>query len=285
MRIAHLSDLHYIHLTWNPLRLLSKRILGNMNWFFTRQASFHYPQLDLLPQLFQELGVDLILFAGDLTTTALKEEYQKARKLIQQFPCKWIAVPGNHDHYTYTSFRKRHFYQFFSNAPGTPPFRLKQEGIELHKIAPNWWLIALDTTRATHLYSSQGFFTEEQETRFKKLLQQIPSTDSVICLNHYPFFPQPKVRHNLVRKEALQTVLEKNPQIRLYLQGHTHRHIIADLQPSNLPILLDSGSCVQKSKGTWNLIDLMPDHCAVTAYQCRDHSWTPFRREVIPWKR
>ena len=285
MRIAHLSDLHYTHLTWNPFRLFSKRILGNLNWLLTRHSVFCYEQLDTLPQLFQELGVDLILLAGDLTTTALKEEYKKAEHLIQQFSSPWLAVPGNHDHYTYRSFKNRHFYRFFSTPPSAAPLTLVKEGIELHLIAPNWWLIALDTARATNPYSSQGLFTEEQEAHLQKLLLKIPAGDSVICLNHYPFFPQPSFRHNLQRKEALQALLEKSPQVRLYLQGHTHRHTIADLQEKNLPILLDSGSCVQKQKGTWNLIDLMPDHCAISAYQWRDGTWTPFRKEIIPWKR
>lgn len=284
MRIAHLSDLHYTHLTWNPFRLLSKRILGNLNWLLTRHSSFNYEQLQSLPDFFQTLNVDLILFAGDLTTTALKEEYQKASDLLQKFSCKWIAVPGNHDHYTYRSYRNRHFYELFSNPPPANSLTLKNDGIELHKIAPQWWLIAIDTARATNPYSSQGFFSEMQEAHFESLLKEIPKNDFVICLNHYPFFPQPFERHNLVRKEALQSLLQRNPQIKLYLQGHTHRHAIANLQESGLPILLDSGSCVQKQKGTWNLIDLMPDHCIVSAYHWSNEAWTCFRKETLPWK-
>lgn len=289
MRIAQISDLHYTHITWNPFRLLSKRFLGNLNWLLTRKSVFCPAQLDPLPDLFQSLGVDLVLLGGDFTTTALREEYEKASHFVERISQNWIAIPGNHDHYTYSSFRKKHFYRYFSNqrdqiSHPADFFTLKDHGVEAHRIAPDWWLIALDTARATNPYSSKGLFSEKQETYFEEVLHLLPPGDSVICFNHYPFFQQDEPRRNLVRGEALQKQLQDAPQIRLYLQGHTHRHAIADLQAGGLPILLDSGCCVQGKEGTWNLIDLMPNHCTVSAYRWKER-WEPFRTETMPWKR
>lgn len=289
MRIAQISDFHYTHITWNPLRLFSKRILGNFNWLLTRRSVFFPKQLDPLPDLFKELGVDLILLGGDFTTTALTEEYDKAADFVARLDQNWIAIPGNHDHYTYSSFRNKRFYDYFSNqkeGASSPidSFTLKDHGVEAHCIAPNWWLVALDTARATSFYSSKGLFTENHETHLKELLKLIPPGDSIICFNHYPFFQQDATSRNLVRGDALQDVLQRDPRIRLYLHGHTHRHAIADLQPNNLPVLLDSGCCVQGKEGTWNLIDLMPDHCSVSAYRW-NNAWEPFRTEKILWNR
>ena len=289
MRIAQISDFHFTHITWNPLRLLSKRILGNLNWLLTRRSVFSHEQLDPLPELFTSLGVDLILLGGDFTTTALKEEYEKSQKFIQRFAQPWIAIPGNHDCYTYSSARNKDFYRYFSNKKKEIPhlsdfFTLKDHGVEAIQIAPHWWTIALDTARATNFYSSKGLFSHSQEAYLKELLALLPEEDSVICFNHYPFFPQRQAKRNLERGEELQALLKASPKVRLYLSGHTHRHAIADLQNSDLPILLDSGCSVQGKEGTWNLIDLMPDHCNVTAYRWND-GWEDFRKEKMIWKR
>lgn len=289
MRIAQISDFHFTHITWNPFRLCSKRLLGNLNWLATRNSVFSHKQLDPLPGLFRELKVDLVLLGGDFTTTALTEEFQLASQFVSKLSQDWIAIPGNHDHYTYRSWRNKHFYRYFSNKrePVSHPvdfFTLKDHGVEVHRISPGWWVLALDTARATNLYSSQGLLSKKIEEYVMEILDLLPPEDAVICFNHYPFFQQDEPRRNLVRGEALQEILQKSPQIRLYLHGHTHRHAIADLQPNQLPILADSGCCVQGNEGTWNLIDLLPDHCEITAFRW-NKQWEPFRNEKIEWQR
>jgi len=289
MRLAQISDFHFTQITWNPLRLLSKRLLGNLNWLVTRRFVFMHKQLDPLPNLLRELKVDLILLGGDFTTTALKEEFQKASRFVSQLSQDWIAIPGNHDHYTYRSHRNKHFYRYFSNeregiAHAADFFTLKDHGVEAHRIADGWWLLALDTARATNPYSSRGLFSQKLEEYVHEVLDLLPKGDAVICFNHYPFFQQDEPKRNLARGEVLQEILHRSPQVRLYLHGHTHRHAIADLQPNRLPILLDSGCCVQGREGTWNLIDLMPHHCEITAYRW-DGQWGPFRSEKIRWAR
>ena len=242
-----------------------------------------------LPALFSELKVDLILLGGDFTTTALREEYEKASHFVDSLSQPWIAIPGNHDHYTYRSWRKKHFYKYFSNpkkeiAHPVDFFTLAEHGVEAHRIQPNWWLLALDTARATPFYSSQGLFGIPLEEYVREILALLPPEDSIIAFNHYPFFPLHDRHHSLERGDALKQILQESPQIRLYLHGHTHRHAIADLQPNRLPILLDSGCCVEKEGGTWNLIDLLPDHCQVTAFSW-EKDWEPFRKETIQWQK
>lgn len=289
MRIAQVSDFHFTHLTWNPFRLLSKRIFGNFNWLFLRKKHFFEEQLEPLPDLFQELGVDLVLFGGDFTTTALTEEFEKARRFVKKVTQPWIAIPGNHDHYTMRSYRKKHFYRYFANkrkeiVHPVEFFTLKDHGIEAHRMTKGWWLIALDTSLATNPYSSEGLVSEKLESYLEEVLTLIPKGESILLLNHYPFFQNDEPRRNLKRGDALQELLKRHPRIRLYLHGHTHRHIVADLQISNLPIVLDSGSCSQGKKGAWNLIDLQPKGCTVATYRW-DHSWMKTRTEEFAWTR
>lgn len=289
MRIAHVSDFHFTHLTWNPFRLLSKRFLGNLNWLFIRKKHFFEGQVEPLPGLFQELGVDLVLLGGDFSTTALLTEFEKAAQFIGKIQQPWIAIPGNHDHYTRRSHRNKHFYRYFTNkrkeiAHPVEFFTLKDHGIEAHKMKEEWWLIALDTALATHPYSSEGHLSEKLESYLEEMLKLIPPSASILLLNHFPFFQNDVRRHNLIRGEALEALLKRHPRIRLYLHGHTHRQTVADLQVSGLPIILDSGSCAQGRKGAWNLIDLNDHGCAVSTYRW-DHKWTKTRTEEFAWTR
>ena len=285
MRIAQISDFHYTEPTWNPFRLLSKRFLGNLNWIFKRSFTFSREPFHSLPKLFEALNVDLILFAGDFTTTSRREEYALAKELVDQFSQNWIAVPGNHDHYTYWSFKKKRFYDYFPNrSPSFLGLTLKKDGIEAHKIKSLGWLIALDTARATSLYSSRGLFSKSLETHLKRVLQELPSNEKIFVLNHYPFFQNDSPRRTLERGEILQQLLAGDPRVHLYLHGHTHRHTMADLQPNGLPVVLDCGSCAEVKKASWNLLELQSDRCTVTPYKWQK-KWEPQLPREILWMR
>lgn len=290
LRIAHLSDFHFTHYTWNPLRLFSKRILGHLNWFFFRRKSF-FPEklLDPLPDLLRQLKVDLILLGGDFTTTAMHEEFITAQQFVKKLPKPWLAIPGNHDHYTKRSHRNKHFYRYFTNERKKIEhpaefFTLAKHGIEAHALANGWWALVLDTAQATNLYSSQGLFSKKQEEHLAEILKLLPPHAPLLLLNHYPFLLNDEPRRNLMRAEALQQWLEKTPRIRLYLHGHTHRHTIADLQASQLPIVLDSGSCSQGKKAAWNLIEITEQGCSVDTYRWME-TWQKTKTEAFAWTR
>jgi len=283
MRIAQVSDFHFTRLTWNPSRLFSKRILGNLSWLFSRKNNFSSDQLEPLPQIFSKLGVDLVLLGGDFTTTALSSEFEIAEQFIKKIKQPWIAIPGNHDHYTKRAYRTHRYYNYFSNSTPEGPYRLAEHGLEIHILSPEWTLIAMDTAHATSLISSAGLLSLQLETHLEKALQSISS--STLLFNHYPFLSNnDKPRHSLQRGEALEKLLTRHPKVRLYLHGHTHHRAIADLQPSNLPVVLDSGSAAQSHDGSWNLIDLGSSGCTVTGYRF-NAEWTPFQTQEIIWTR
>lgn len=285
MRIAQISDFHFTRLTWNPLRLFSKRILGHFNWLFSRTHAFSEDILIDLPSLFEELKIDYVILGGDFTTTALEEEFKVAQKFVQKFSMPHFAIPGNHDVYTYASDRKKTFYRFFaSKGEKLEGFSLAKDQVEACRLSSSYWIILLDVCRATNLYSSRGLFSENLEKKFEDVLSKIPSEDSIIVCCHYPFFGHDVYRRTLKRGEVLRKILEKHPRIRLFLHGHTHRHAIANLQPSHLPVVLDSGSCAQKERASWNLIDLKEKGCTITGYRYKDE-WTPFVTKEFEWKR
>lgn len=249
----------------------------------TRHSTFCEEILEGLPHLFKELGVDKILLGGDLTTTALETEFRAAGQFVSKLPAPWIAIPGNHDVYTYRSQWGKTFYRFFEQEEGWGNWRLKEDRLEVHRLDETYWLVALDVCYATNVVSSRGLFSEELEEKMKRALEAIPKEGHIAVYCHYPFFHHDAPRRTLKRGEQLQKVLQRDPRIRLFLHGHTHRRTIANLLPSGLPLVLDSGSATQKERASWNLIDLTLDGCTVTPYQYKG-TWQAGAKEEISWK-
>jgi 3',5'-cyclic AMP phosphodiesterase CpdA len=276
MRIAHLSDLHFTHLNFHPRHLFSKRLFGMVNWLLFRKAGSDHERLSLLPELFNSLKVDQILIAGDLTSTSFVSEFKAARAFSDQFKQPVLFIPGNHDHYTAGAYQENRFYQFFSNRK--PVFgSLPQKRVEAHPLGQWGWCVLLDTAAPSSWAESNGHFSPEIEAALEELLRELPSDAPILLVNHFPFFQNDLPEHRLVRGEALESLLERHPNIRLYLHGHTHRHCIADLTQNGLPLILDSGCPIQKNHATWNLIDLEKDGCTVEAYHWTQNKWDVFR--------
>jgi 3',5'-cyclic AMP phosphodiesterase CpdA len=287
-RLAHISDLHFFKLQWNPLQLFSKRWLGNLNLLFHRKNALEPEALTTLFPVFHERKVDAVLITGDLTTTTHEDELLLAKRFVDCLKgenLKVFTLPGNHDHYTKKAFRKKSFYQFFDEAYA-PGLSLKQDQLTAAHFGHGWWLMALDTAVATSWVSSTGYFSPELEQRLEKALQEIPDDHRVILLNHFPIFSNESPRKRLIRKEALKKLIERFPKIKLFLHGHTHRHSVADLRSSGLPIILDSGSTAKKQGGTWNLIDITPSGCEVEVFNNsgKDDFWQSVSKTGFKWQ-
>lgn len=279
MRLAHISDFHITKLTWNPFRLFPKRIFSHLHWIACREKIFSVAPIARLPELFTKLRVDFVLMGGDFTSTSMPEEFQNARALMQQFSMPYLAIPGNHDNYTYLAQKQKLYYQYFENLDKTLGC-LKEEGVEATKISPLWWVVSLDTSFPN--YQSQGMFSEKIEENLRKLLNKIPKTDKIILLNHYPLFQQEGASRALQRAHQLEQIIRSHPQISLYLHGHTHRHCIADLRESGLPLLLDSGSCGSTKNGTFNLLDLEDKSCSIATFTW-DGNWQKTSTQEFVW--
>jgi DNA repair exonuclease SbcCD nuclease subunit len=283
-RFAHISDLHFSRIFFNPAQFFSKRWIGNLNLLLNRKKNFNHADLYTLIPLFQELQVDTVLLTGDLTTTSHYKEFEMAKKYVDALAeagLKVFLIPGNHDHYTRAAYQNLEFYRYFNSTfRSSDPlsfFSLKEDKIAATYLGKEWWLMAIDCAEATSLFSSHGVFTEHVQRNLEHALSFLSSDQKVILINHFPLFEADK-KKSLYRCEELRDILQRFPQIKLYLHGHTHRHIIADLRPSQLPIIVDSGSRAQKQGATWNLIDIAEEGCAIAMYKkctpCSSELWT-----------
>jgi len=290
LRIAHISDVHFGHFTLSPLQFFSKRFIGNAHLGLSRWREFaprrlyHHFARTLVSQ-----NVDLVVITGDLTTTTHKKELGLALDFFHELEeaglCV-LALPGNHDHYTSRAFREKHFYEYFTNdpSPSNPTDRLETQRLEVYPISRGVWLIALDTAIPTSLLSSHGLFPEALEMRLEQILSALPKEDSIILCSHYPYIDiEQRPKHALQRGEALEALLLRHPQVVLYLHGHTHRHTLADLRETGLPITLDAGSVSLRENPTYNLIDMTRDGCEIEAmrgtWRGNHTEWAPFKSE------
>jgi 3',5'-cyclic AMP phosphodiesterase CpdA len=293
LRLAHISDLHFSRLSYSIGQFFSKQWLGNLNLIFSRRHTFLHSRLSSLIPFFKELEIDALLVTGDLTTTSRKEEFAAAAEFLNQIKKEGIPVfvlPGNHDHYTKSAFKKKLFYDFFtpSYSQGIERvqcYSLKEHGVTAKKLTSHWWLVAIDTALATSLISSRGRFSETVEYNLRTILSLIPESDSVLLANHFPFFEHESPRKILERGDALKKLLREFPLVKLYTHGHTHRQCIADLRGNQLPVILDSGSASCRTSGSWNLIDLAAKGCDVRAFAWNEEEepWQVSKQQSFTW--
>ena len=273
LKIAHISDLHLFVPTFEIADFFSKRLLGQLNYFLKRKAHFEGEQLLKLKDLFQSQNIEYVFVSGDLSSTSMEAEFKLARNLFKEMEkvgIKCFFVPGNHDHYTKEAQKKKLFYQYFTNHNPHKLLSLKEEGLEAHLLKEGVWYLGLDTSLPTGWLSSHGVFSCQLETALTNLLIQIPSSDKIIMVNHFPVLDITSSRKTLRRKEALAAILKKHPNVILYLHGHTHEHAIEDFRKDHLPIVLDSGSTALNTIGRLNLLSLEDKKLEVKVFGFKD---------------
>lgn len=286
MRIAHISDLHFSKISKGLGQFFSKAWLGNLNLLLRRSYDYSSKQpYALIKQLKKENVTDVII-SGDLTTTSSKIEFTLAKQFtdhLQSEDLNLYLIPGNHDHYTKQAYRHQIFYQYFPKKHSSDlPYNLLDHGVTAKKLTSGWWLVLMDTTLATSLTSSNGYFSKQTETHLSNLLEKIPKQEKILLVNHFPFFQHDKPKRRLKRGLALETILQNHPSIQLYLHGHTHRKCVADLRQNKLPIILDSGSASYRH-GSWNLLDLTQNRCKLKVFQWQSIDWSEIETHTFRW--
>ena len=287
MRIAHISDLHFSKISKGITQFFSKAWIGNLNLLFNRGYNFSPERPYALIEPLKQGKVTDIIVSGDLTTTSSPTEFQLAEQFIDKLKEEGFQVyliPGNHDHYTKRAHRRQRFYKHFPSKHSSDlPYNLADHGVTAKKLTLGWWLVLMDTTLATPLKSSNGYFSEKTEASLKKLLQDIPPQDKVLLVNHFPFFQHDKPNRWLKRGTVLEELLQNQPKVQLFLHGHTHRRCVADLRENGLPIILDSGSTAY-CNGSWNLLDIEKDACKLEVFSWEDAKWSHIETHNFRWK-
>ena len=108
-RLAHLSDPHLGPMPDASFRdLVSKRVIGYVNWHRSRARSMTASWLDLLLDDLKAKSPDHVTVTGDLVNIALDMEISAARHWLDDLgrPDDLTVVPGNHDAYVPGALRR-----------------------------------------------------------------------------------------------------------------------------------------------------------------------------------
>jgi 3',5'-cyclic AMP phosphodiesterase CpdA len=222
LRIAHLSDIHVWRYVLNPLQLLNKRVVGMAALVARRARKFRLERLEDVVRRVLDLDPDHVLITGDLTTTALPDEFQAAREALAALLVdadRVTVIPGNHDRYTAGSVRLRAFEEWFGAFAPAGPYPW------LRTLDGETAVLGLDPTRS-HL-SATGRLPADQLARARDLLSEAsPCPRRLLVACHYPVATPPAYAAEL-RPKRLENADELAGWLggvgpHLYCCGHVH---------------------------------------------------------------
>jgi len=224
MRVAHFTDVHWMHPPSAWKAVSSKRILGTFNLYLKgRKRHFDLRAQRQVVAHTLALKPDVVVITGDLTAQALPEEFDAARTdllpLLQTIPT--LIIPGNHDLYTRGARDDRRCQRVFG------PWMGLDSGPVGRLDVGELTLLGLDPNRPT-LFSS-GIVPDEQLAALEALLNSGDLQDRTVGLAiHYPLVG-PKgglyenFGHGLLNVRELVKVLT-NSRKRPAFVVHGHKH-------------------------------------------------------------
>jgi len=221
-RLLHIADLHFWRVEWNPLLLMNKRLLGNLNVWLKRRHHFHQQHAEAHAEYAASLGIRDAILTGDFTSTATPSEFAMARAFVEGLRRRGLdpsLMPGNHDVYTFESVRKFRYDEYMGDdrpRAGLPTVRMLSGGtpvVMVDTVCPNW-------------ISSRGHFAEASERPLRALLEDLP--EPLIVAAHYPVLAKTYAytvtpNRALARADALRRALGESDKRILYIHGHEHR--------------------------------------------------------------
>jgi 3',5'-cyclic AMP phosphodiesterase CpdA len=272
VRIVHVSDIHFWQYALNPLRLMSKRVVGMAALALGRARRFQQERAGELVERVKSLNPDHVLITGDLTTTALPAEFRAARAALAAWlhDPAWITIiPGNHDRYTRRAHRSRRFEEYFGAFAGGPDFPW------LRRLDTDTAILALDPTRAG--ISAHGLMGETQLARAEQLLARTGRIARLVVACHYPVGVPLEYRREYARKPLVDAgrVVRWLATIGPHLFCCGHVHAAWAICPEGLPnqLSLCAGAPLLRDRGgrhTPGFLEIILDRGDVTVMH---HAW------------
>ncbi len=218
--LAHLSDPHLAPLPSPRLgALMSKRVIGWLNWQRKRRLVHVRAVLDKLVADLKAQSADHIAVTGDLTNIALKEEFARARQWLNTLgtPEDVSVIPGNHDVYVNQgmAFALTQWGLYMGNDDGTLSFPYLRRRGDLA-------LIGLSSGVATAPFMATGRLGSAQLGKLATLLDAMKKEGRFrAVMVHHPPISQAKSHKRLLDAAALKQVIAEHGA-ELLLHGHDH---------------------------------------------------------------
>ena len=222
-KLLHISDLHFWKVVMNPLRLLNKRFLGNLNVMLRRRHELRTERAAEFAEAIAAAGVGTIFAGGDLSSTATDEELGMAAAFLASLRDKGLrvfAIPGNHDVYTGGAVEGRRFERHLGDF-------LPQDGIPSMTTMEGGTPLVFVPTVCPNLLSSKGRISHEEVAAVGRLVEEAPR-EPILVAAHYPILNDTEAYHTsggrrLRNAALLHECLGESGRRILYLAGHVHR--------------------------------------------------------------
>ncbi|MFW2391653.1 MAG: metallophosphoesterase family protein [Methyloceanibacter sp.] len=243
--LAHLSDVHLSPLPRvKRTDLLSKRLLGYVNWHRGRKFVHRREYLNLLTRDLAERDPDHIAVTGDLINLGLPKEYLRAADWLHHLgnPNDVTAIPGNHDAYVrmHPDTSTRHWQPYMtSNEAGEALFTTPTGGFPFVRCFGDIGIVALSSAIPTMPFIAAGRLGKAQLADLANALDAMGREGlfRTVLIHHPPLPGQAGWRRGLRDADALRDVLEAHGAD-LVLHGHNHAQTVHELQAASGPTIV-----------------------------------------------
>lgn len=221
-RLVHISDPHLGPLpAVTPLDLMSKRILGYLNW---RRNRAHALRDDLAARLVSAvaaLAPDHVAVTGDLANLGLAAEFPRGLAFLDGLgPGDAVTVvPGNHDAYVPGAVRRaiavwHEHAKGDAGAAGDWPIVRKRGDVAI---------IGLSTAVATGPFMATGRLGADQASRLGDILARLGDAHMcrVLLIHHQPVAHATAWHKRLTDSGRFSRLIAEHGA-ELILHGHTH---------------------------------------------------------------
>jgi 3',5'-cyclic AMP phosphodiesterase CpdA len=243
--LAHLSDIHLSPMPHAKRRhLLSKRILGYVNWHRGRKLVHRREFLDALTRDLLERKPDHVAVTGDLVNLGLPEEFLRAADWLHHLgkPDHVTVIPGNHDAYVrlHPDKSTRHWHPYMqANEAGEALFATPETGFPFVRRFDGIGIVALSSAIPTMPFVAAGKLGKPQLAYLASALDRLGREGlfRVVLIHHPPLPGQSGWQRGLRDAKKLRDVLKEHGA-ELVLHGHRHEQTVHELETVSGPAIV-----------------------------------------------
>ena len=224
--------------------LLSKRILGYVNWHRGRKLVHRREFLDALTRDLIERKPDHVAVTGDLVNLGLPEEFLRAADWLHHLgkPGGVTVIPGNHDAYVrlHPDTSMRHWHPYMeSNDAGEALFATPTTGFPFVRRMGDIGIVALSSAIPTMPFVAAGKLGTSQLAYLASALDTLGREGlfRVVLIHHPPLPGQSGWQRGLRDAKKLRDVL-KAYGAELVLHGHRHEQTVHELETVSGPAIV-----------------------------------------------
>jgi 3',5'-cyclic AMP phosphodiesterase CpdA len=224
--------------------LMSKRMLGYVNWHRGRKFVHRREILDLITRDIVEQEPDHIAVTGDLVNLGLPEEFLRAAEWLHHLgpPTKVTAIPGNHDAYVrlHPKAGTGQWQPYMeANAAGEALFPTPPTRFPFVRRFGDVALIALSSAIPTMPFIAAGKIGSQQRALLATALDDLARENlfRVLLIHHPPLRSQAGWHRGLRDAGKFSKVLKQHGA-ELVLHGHNHAQTVHELPTVTGPAIV-----------------------------------------------